>query len=195
MQNAVTAMIVALTLAFAAPVAAQDYDVGLEAYQRGDYAAALHEIRPLAEQGDARAQNSLGVMYRLGQGVAQDFVEAVRWYREAADQGYAKAQLNLGVMYDYGRGVPKNNAEAVKWYRKAAEKGYTLAQYSLGNMHFEGSGVPENNVKAYMWWSLAKARGHKDAAHNLNIIKNRMTPADISKAQELAAKWWEDHND
>ena len=34
-----------------------------------DHAAELKRIRPLAEQGDAKAQTRLGVMYRWGDGV------------------------------------------------------------------------------------------------------------------------------
>jgi TPR repeat protein len=61
-------------------------------------------------------------------------------------------------------------------------------------MYGKGEGVPEDYVKAHMWWSLAKAQGYKSAANNLDIVKNRMTPADISKAQALASEWWEEHN-
>ena len=43
------------------------WDEGLAAYKRGDYATALREWRPLAAQGDAKAQNNLGVMYAWGQ--------------------------------------------------------------------------------------------------------------------------------
>ncbi len=32
------------------------FDEGVAAYHRGDYATALREFRPLAEQGDAAAQ-------------------------------------------------------------------------------------------------------------------------------------------
>jgi hypothetical protein len=39
---------------------------GLDAYNRGDYATALREWRPLAEQGDASAQFNLVLMYALG---------------------------------------------------------------------------------------------------------------------------------
>ena len=60
---------------------------GVAAYKRGDYATALREYRPLAEQGDAAAQAALGVIYHYGQGVPQDYAEAVRWYRKAAAQG------------------------------------------------------------------------------------------------------------
>ena len=51
-----------LAFMLALPVAAQDYQKGLEAARRGDYATALREWRPLAEQGHAQAQSDLGLM-------------------------------------------------------------------------------------------------------------------------------------
>ena len=48
---------------------AQDFLKGAEAHEKGDYAAALHEWRPLADQGMADAQFILGLMYDNGQGV------------------------------------------------------------------------------------------------------------------------------
>ncbi len=53
------------------------FDEGVAAYGRGDYATALKEFRPLAEQGDADGQFNLGLMYELGRGVTQDYAEAV----------------------------------------------------------------------------------------------------------------------
>ena len=47
----------------AAPISAQDFQKGLEAYENGDYATALKEWTPLAEGGNSRAQFNLGVMY------------------------------------------------------------------------------------------------------------------------------------
>ena len=94
-----------------------DFDKGLAAVKRGDFATALREWTPLAEQGDAIAQTSLGVLYERGDGVPQDIKQAVRWYRLAAEQGDAIAQFNLGIMYDNGRGVSQDYKEAVKWYR------------------------------------------------------------------------------
>ena len=51
----------------------------------------LTELTELAEQGDALAQNNLGVAYANGEGVAEDDEEAVKWYRKAAEQGQADA--------------------------------------------------------------------------------------------------------
>ena len=62
------------------------------AYDRNDYAAALGEWRPLAEQGFASAQYNLGLMYATGQGVPQDAAKAVNWYGKAARQGDSSAQ-------------------------------------------------------------------------------------------------------
>ncbi len=59
----------------------------MAAYQRGDYATALREWRPLAEQGNTEAQYGLGVMYDKGRGVPRDHAEALQWYRKAAEQG------------------------------------------------------------------------------------------------------------
>jgi TPR repeat protein len=110
-----------LALMLAPPsVAAQDYDAGLTAYESDDYATALREWTPLAEQGYADAQFNLALMYRNGDGVPQDDAEAAKWYRRAAEQGLAEAQYNLAVMYRRGLGVPQDYAEAVKWYQRAA---------------------------------------------------------------------------
>ena len=67
-----------------------DLQKGLDAANRGDFATALLEWRPLAEQGDASAQNNLGFMYVYGKGVLQDYVRAHMWFNIAASSGGSK---------------------------------------------------------------------------------------------------------
>ena len=62
-----------------------DYEKGAAAYEIGDYATALREWTPLAEQGDAASQYNLGVMYRKALGVPKNNKTAVKWYRLAAN--------------------------------------------------------------------------------------------------------------
>ena len=64
-----------------------DFQAGNDAYNRKDYATALREWRPLAEQGNAHAQFYLGVLYHSGSGVPQDFVQAHKWYSLAGANG------------------------------------------------------------------------------------------------------------
>ncbi len=111
-----------------------DFNKGVAAYESGDFATALGEFRPLAEQGDARAQFNLGVMYEKGRGVPQDDKIALKWFTLAAEQGYARAQHNLGLMYDKGEGVPQDYKTAVKWYELATEQGKSSAQNNLKKM-------------------------------------------------------------
>lgn len=110
-----------LVVSLAVPAWA-DFQDGVAAYDRGDYATALQEFKPLAEQGDARAQNSLGLMYYHGQGVPQDDAEAVRLYSLAAEQGYAWAQYHLGLMYANGEGVLRDYVQAHMWSNLAASR-------------------------------------------------------------------------
>jgi TPR repeat protein len=100
-----------------------DFQKGLEAYNKDDFATAFREWSELAEQGNADAQYNLGVMYRKGEGVPQDYKEAVNWYRKSADQGYASAQYFLGSMYATGRGVLQDNIYAHMWFNIAASNG------------------------------------------------------------------------
>ncbi len=186
----IAALYAGFTLGLTAPAWA-GFDEGVAAYNRGDYATALREWRPLAKQGNIVAQNNLGVMYDRGEGVPQDYAKALQWYRKAAEQGVATAQNNIGFMYDRGHGVPQDYAEAVKWYRKAAEQGDALAQYNLGVMYDKGWGVPQDYAHAHMWLNIAASRfppgkDRDKAVKYRDIVAEKMTPAQISEAQKLA---------
>ncbi len=111
---------VVIALLLSGNAIAGDLEDCAAAYDRQDYAAALQLCRPLAEQGDARAQTSLGGMYYNGQGVQRDYDEAAKWARKAAEQGYAPAQVYLGVMYWNGQGVPQDAVRAYMWLNLAA---------------------------------------------------------------------------
>lgn len=102
-----------------------------DALYRKDYATTLRLLRPLAEQGNAGAQNNLGIMYDNGQGVPRNDGEAAKWYRKAADQGNVGAQFSLGIMYANGRGVPKDYVNAYKWLNLSAQQGNRDAEKSL----------------------------------------------------------------
>ena len=130
----------ALVVMLALPVAAQDFDKGMEAYKRDDYATALKELRPLAEQGDPKAQRYLGWLYQYGKGVEKDPRKAVKWYRAAARQGDAQAQNEMGQAYIWGeeRGVRWDPAQAEEWFLKAAKQGNQQAQASLGKIYSGG---------------------------------------------------------
>ena len=192
-------LVLGLLLGTQATVKADQFDEVIAAFQAGKYKKALEKLRPLAGQGHAEAQYTLGGLYDHGEGVPQDDKEAVKWYRMAAEQGYAEAQLHLAHLYRVGHRIPKDYTEATKWYRMAAEQGDANGQMSLGVMYYEGKGVPQDYVQAHKWSNLSASHQgkHQDIASGYRkIIEEKMTPAQVAEAQKLAREWkpktWEE---
>lgn len=70
-------------------------------------------------------------MYRRGEGVPVDLVQARRWYEAAATQGYVEAQFQLGTLWETATGVAPDLVEARRWYALAARAGHERARESL----------------------------------------------------------------
>lgn len=92
-----------------------DFERGWDAYTARKYPETMAFWRKAAEQGHARAQNGLGVLYRDGLGVTKDSKQAARWFQASANNGYAYAMFNLGLAYRDGAGVARDDVEAYKW--------------------------------------------------------------------------------
>ena len=176
------AILLALLMTLSSPVAAQDFQKGLTAYNAGDFATAIQEWTPLAEQGNTMAQLNIGIAYDEG---LKNYAEAAQWYIPLAVQGDAEAQLRLGFLYDMGRGVRQDGAKSVQWYRLSAEQGYASGQYSLATAYQMGRGVLQDNIMAHMWLNIASANG-EDIGNWFSYLQGLMTTADISKAQAMA---------
>ena len=69
------------SVAFADP-----FDDGAKAFAKNDFKTAEKMWRPLAEQGNPKAQFNLGVLYASGNGVAQDNASAYLWFSLAASR-------------------------------------------------------------------------------------------------------------
>ena len=112
-----------------APAIAEDLLAeGATAYEAGNYGEAASIWRPLAEEGDPKAQFNLGLLHETGRGVAEDPAEAAAWYERAARQGVTQAQLNLAALHQTGRGVAQAPAEALYWLEVAARLGEGAAR-------------------------------------------------------------------
>ncbi len=98
------------------------------ALYHGNYGSAFRQFKSQAAGGSPFAQMKLGIMYRMGYGVPQDFAAAVEWWRKAAERGNANAQCNLGFMYLYGVAVPQDPVAAYMWFNLAAGAGHRDAR-------------------------------------------------------------------
>ncbi|HEX3879648.1 MAG TPA: metallophosphoesterase, partial [Bryobacteraceae bacterium] len=147
-----------------------DFQAGLDAYNKGDFATALKEWQPLAEQGEPNSQYNMGLLYARGQGVQQDYAKAIEWYRKAGEQDVPAAEYNLGVMYANGQGVKADPQEAQKWFLKAAQKGVSEAVNGLATVYSEGEGAFQNYSEAEKWYRKAADQGVASAAFSLGVM-------------------------
>src|SRR3954470_20838315 len=91
----------ALALLAATPAYAGFFE-GLQAAQNEDWATAMKEWLPLAEEGNPGARSNVGDLYFYGLGVPTDEKIAFKWHALAAEQGVPKSQLFLATAYSEG---------------------------------------------------------------------------------------------
>lgn len=137
-----------------------------------------------AEHGYTDFQEEMGDFYE-GE---KNYKKAFHWYLKSAKKGYVMSQVMLGQFYSSGDGVSQNYKKAFYWYNKAARQGHFAAQINVGIMYNEGQGVTQDYKQAYVWNSLAAAQGVESANSNRDLVAKKLTPQQLAKAQELAAK-------
>ena len=119
---------------------------GTAAMKKGDYKSAYQLLYPLAEEGNAAAQDCIGTMLNEGLGVSKDELLAAGWYEKSADQGYARAQHALGIMYVNGQGVAKDHLKGLSLIAQAAQQGLAIAQQDAYDLYLELA--KEDNIVA-----------------------------------------------
>ena len=114
-------------------------------------------------QGSAKAQYELGLLFKQGFKVSQDYTRAMYWTEKAASQGLVGAQYEMGWFYYSGCGVKRNYKKALPWLILAADQGHARAQCALGMCCFNGWGMESSNSEAIIWFSKSAAQGNQDA--------------------------------
>jgi TPR repeat protein len=214
------AIVLALALAFVHPAPAQESGFrqavldlidpdrslpsGLELLERRAFLAlnafsgrrqastALPLLNEAAERGSAAAMAQLGLMYREGQGVTRDVVEAARLMRLAAERGSSMGQLYLGGMYLEGEGVAADPVQARAWMEAAANQDDPVALFTLAQMYISGMGVEVDTATGFELLSRSAALGDSNALRTLGLelLRNpdRLDPARAVAMLERAAE-------
>jgi TPR repeat protein len=158
-------------------------------FAAGDYVweEKFKKALPKAEQGDAKAQYTVGEMYEKGKGAVKDLQKAFDWYAKSAEQDNKKAAYKVGLAYLEGAGVKKNYSKAHKWLKKSADKKYVRAEYYLGVMYENGQGVGKDYDEALKWYKAALAGGYGSASDGIERVSNAQRASD-RRARAAAAR-------
>jgi hypothetical protein len=177
----------ALMMFIGASALPADLESAKRAYEQKDYATALKEFTPLADQGKAEAQLYLGKMYMMGQGVLKDPDLAIKWLKASASQGNADAQFFLGSIYL----LPQTDVpEGMRWMRLSAEQGNKDAQYLVGKVYIQGlKEVARDPIQADMWLRLAAKDNLEFYQNQLLAAEEQMTPEQIARGKAMAEAW------
>jgi TPR repeat protein len=170
-----------------ASTAVADFNAGVAAYKKGDFATAVTQFRV---DDRPASRYFLGTMYYEGKGVPLDRKIAADWFRKAAEQGDTYAQYRLGVMYLKGDGVPQDKKEAFSWLRMAADNKdtKTKAGFLLGAMHEYGEGAPRNSTEAVRWYRRTAEQGDPHSQYALGVMY--FNGVGVERDKKEAVKWF-----
>lgn len=148
----------------------------------------INQLIVNANAGDNEAQYQLAVIFKDGQQVRVNYLEAAKWFKQAALAGHAKSQYQLALFYQQGKGVIKSISKTFYWLQQASMAGFDKAQARLGVFYYNGTGVSKNNVEAVYWYQLASSSGHSGAMTNLAMMYE--TGQGIGRNYVQALKWY-----
>lgn len=186
-SRALACLAVALAILMAPVSGVAGYQEGLRFVKKSSWDQAIQEFLPLANEGHAASQFSLGLIYQRGHGVDRDAKKAREYYLQAAKQRYWPAYNNLAQMYLDGDGVKQNRATSFKLFKKAATE-HAQARNNLARMYLNGWGTPRDVQKALETYQLAGDTGYIAGYYNMGKIYERgeYIPRDI----KTAIKWY-----
>jgi TPR repeat protein len=145
------------------PAARSAFEMGVQAYRKGDVAAAVLDWRKAAKGGHPMAAYLLGQLYEQGRGVAVSPATAFRYYKQAAAAGQAQAAVRVGLVYRDGNkalGVRSDYQKALKMFETGALASWPEAQFYLADMYRRGLGVPASQSESLRWLILAARKHH-----------------------------------
>lgn len=134
-----------------------------------------------AKKSNAEAQGKIGLAYKYGNGVNQDFDKALFWLNNGAENGDSTAQFNLGNIYLNGLayysihylGRTDNYIyDGNDTFRTLENRSYTTnkneTKYILNNP--DSVYLKPNIIKAKYYWTLSAHQGCKSAKDALEKI-------------------------
>lgn len=152
--------------AAAAPVT-PSIAAGIVAARNRNFALALANFQPLAEQGDAAAEGAMGQLLIQNCTGLQDKPAAIEWLNKSAAAGNIGAKDLLGAAYMTGNGVPLDDNKAFALFSQTAAAGNAVGELSLGYLYTAGRGVPQDKYQGLQWTVKAAEQGNGGALGNI----------------------------
>ena len=150
-----------------------------------DEARGHAKLEEAAREGDAMAQNSLGIWCESHSHARME--TCVDLYTKSSSQGFAIATRNLALVHDLGKGVPKDFKKAEALYKEAIAAGYLTAATDLGWMMERSPSAKDEAPRIAELYRIAAEWG--DAWGQNNFANNLRDGIGIAKDPARAVRW------
>jgi len=158
-------------------------EIGVKAYDDGDYQRAKDILLPLAEAGHPKAMNMVGLMHYDTPVFPNDPVLECDWYERSAKAGFASGMYNLSICHNQGSGRMKDHTQMLYWRTMAANNGSTNAMINLASLD-------KSEGKDFRRWMLkAVEYGSSYAKVDLWLQGYKEDVPDITFRDILCVSW------
>lgn len=127
---------------------------------------SYEQILKTAEQGDANAQNTIGLSYFSNKKDKDNIKKAFKWFAKSAEQNHPAALFNLASLYQSGQGTEQNTKKAKELFEKSASLGNREALYVVGTMH-QAKGEFD---KAAIFIKMSAEKGYLEAQNRFGYF-------------------------
>ena len=149
-----------------------------------DYAKALEWHIKAADLGQLESQAFAGTRLLRSPNIKPDYDKAFHYLSLATAGGDTNVLFDLGLCFWKGWGTKRDRVKGLSYFKQSFDDGRAEAIVFLGLAARYGIEGPSDLEKAYVWFSLAEALvGSGNGKQQLDEIKKRMTPGQISSAQ------------
>jgi TPR repeat protein len=155
-------------------------------YRFSDTGNRFDELNTEANQGDAHAQMTLGLLYFTGLtnadgsiAIPKDIEAGKAWFMRAIDSGSICAMGVLGLEYAEGKNLPRDDAEADSWLKQAVAKGGPEAKIALLERYENGWSIPADDKEV--------KRLNIETA-NYGFLDSQVKAADLFLGSQLAPR-------
>lgn len=148
----------------------------------------ISDLLRKAQQGNAEAQRSLGMLYAKGEGVPQSDANARYWYEQVAVQKDIDIRVleDLAYLYMEEDGIPENQEKGIEWCKRAAAQGSTWAMCYLAAIY----ALSYDNDKARYWYEQAAAHGDIDDDSLIELAHLYYIDDHVHNNCKKALKWY-----
>ena len=167
MRRTSSAFFLAAAFLFGAPAQA-GFQEGFDAFRNSDYSAAMAELLPAAERGDAGAAIPVGILYANGYGLdGPDFDQAKHWFETAAVAGPTPVMVVKGALMGMRRKADQEFAAALAHFGADAAAGEPGAQYLMAWISNNGVGTATDEIAGLAYLRDAASGGYAQAKFQL----------------------------